>query len=60
VIQFLPTAAEIRRFSIGKILDAATKEEGGELLFGLTIPQFYGALGAVCDILVKMLYISNL
>ncbi|KAA8907349.1 P-loop containing nucleoside triphosphate hydrolase protein [Sphaerosporella brunnea] len=34
-------------FSIGKILDAATKEESGEMLFGLTIPQFYGALAAV-------------
>jgi putative ABC transport system ATP-binding protein len=40
-------------FSIGKILDAATKADGGDLLFGLTIPQFYGALAAVCTVMLN-------
>ncbi|KAJ5168969.1 ABC transporter integral membrane type 1 [Penicillium canariense] len=36
-------------FSIGKIMDTATKseEEGGSQLFGLSIPMFYTALGGV-------------
>ncbi|GAB7343524.1 hypothetical protein MBLNU457_1534t1 [Dothideomycetes sp. NU457] len=36
-------------FSIGKILDAATKsaEEGGNQLLGLSMPQFYLALGSL-------------
>lgn len=36
-------------FSIGKIMDGATKseEEGGGQLFGLSIPMFYTALGGV-------------
>lgn len=34
-------------FSIGRILDIATKaEEGGSVVFGLSMPQFYLALGA--------------
>ncbi|KAG9637223.1 hypothetical protein KCU86_g7770, partial [Aureobasidium melanogenum] len=40
-------------FSIGKILDAATKpaEDGGaDLLFGMTMPVFYIALGSVLAI----------
>ncbi|THW65724.1 hypothetical protein D6C78_00674 [Aureobasidium pullulans] len=40
-------------FSIGKILDAATKpaEDGGaDLLFGMTMPVFYIALGTVLSI----------
>jgi len=36
----------VHRFSIGKILDVATKNTDG-LLFGLTPPQFYAALAAV-------------
>lgn len=36
-------------FSIGKIMDAATKtaEGGGNELFGLSIPMFYGALAGI-------------
>lgn len=38
-------------FSIGKIMDAATKtsdeEGGGNLLFGLSVPMFYGALAGI-------------
>ncbi|KAJ5126051.1 ABC transporter integral membrane type 1 [Penicillium atrosanguineum] len=36
-------------FSIGKIMDTATKsaEEGGNQLFGLSLPMFYSALGGV-------------
>ncbi|KAF3394594.1 ATP-dependent permease MDL1 [Penicillium rolfsii] len=36
-------------FSIGKIMDGATKseEEGGGQLFGLSIPMFYTALGGI-------------
>ena len=34
-------------FSIGKILDIATKADGGNTLFGLDITTFYIALGAV-------------
>lgn len=34
-------------FSIGKILDLATKDNGSGRLFGLDITQFYIALGAV-------------
>lgn len=36
-------------FSIGKIMDAATKSatEGGGELFGLSLPMFYGALAGV-------------
>lgn len=36
-------------FSIGKIMDGATKseEEGGGKLFGLSIPMFYTALGGI-------------
>ncbi|PLB54832.1 P-loop containing nucleoside triphosphate hydrolase protein [Aspergillus steynii IBT 23096] len=36
-------------FSIGKIMDAATKstEGGGTELFGLSIPMFYGALASI-------------
>ncbi|KAI5779739.1 P-loop containing nucleoside triphosphate hydrolase protein [Geopyxis carbonaria] len=35
-------------FSIGKILDVATKTDGGDnLLFGLTMPQFYTGLAAI-------------
>ncbi|KAA8648852.1 hypothetical protein EYZ11_007656 [Aspergillus tanneri] len=36
-------------FSIGKIMDAATKStsEGGDELFGLSIPMFYGALAGI-------------
>ena len=36
-------------FSIGKIMDTATKseEEGGNQLFGLSLPMFYGALAGV-------------
>lgn len=36
-------------FSIGKIMDAATKSatEGGSELFGLSLPMFYGALAGV-------------
>ncbi|KAF9890901.1 ATP-binding cassette permease mdl1 [Aspergillus nanangensis] len=34
-------------FSIGKIMDAATKGEGGIELFGMNLPMFYGALAAV-------------
>ncbi|KAH0273099.1 hypothetical protein KCU91_g6195, partial [Aureobasidium melanogenum] len=40
-------------FSIGKILDAATKPaegEGADLLFGMTMPVFYIALGSVLAI----------
>jgi putative ABC transport system ATP-binding protein len=40
-------------FSIGKIMDAATKpvEDGGaDLLFGLTMPVFYIALGTILSI----------
>lgn len=36
-------------FSIGKIMDTATKsvEEGGDKLFGLSVPVFYTALGGI-------------
>lgn len=36
-------------FSIGKIMDTATKstEEGGNQLFGLSLPMFYSALGGI-------------
>ncbi|KAI9367530.1 P-loop containing nucleoside triphosphate hydrolase protein [Aspergillus egyptiacus] len=36
-------------FSIGKIIDASTKaaEEGGNELFGLSPPMFYGALASI-------------
>ncbi|PWY87184.1 ABC multidrug transporter Mdr2 [Aspergillus sclerotioniger CBS 115572] len=36
-------------FSIGKIMDAASKpsEESGNLLFGLSVPMFYGALAGI-------------
>ena len=36
-------------FSIGKIMDTATKseEEGGNQLFGLSLPMFYGALAGI-------------
>ena len=34
-------------FSIGKILDIATKTDGGDTLFGLSLPTFYVALGGV-------------
>lgn len=36
-------------FSIGKIMDTATKskEEGGNELFGLSLPMFYGALACI-------------
>lgn len=36
-------------FSIGKIMDTATKskEEGGNELFGLSLPMFYGTLACV-------------
>ncbi|OJD25026.1 hypothetical protein ACJ73_03606 [Blastomyces percursus] len=36
-------------FSIGKILDIAThgSQEGGNELFGLTLPVFYGVLGGI-------------
>ncbi|PYI03384.1 P-loop containing nucleoside triphosphate hydrolase protein [Aspergillus sclerotiicarbonarius CBS 121057] len=36
-------------FSIGKIMDAASKpsEEGGDQLFGLSVPMFYGALAGI-------------
>ncbi|KAI2873829.1 hypothetical protein CBS76997_8348 [Aspergillus niger] len=39
-------------FSIGKIMDAATKSSdeeggGGNLLFGLSVPMFYGALAGI-------------
>ena len=36
-------------FSIGKIMDTATKskEEGGNELFGLSLPMFYGALAGI-------------
>ncbi|KAL1852730.1 ATP-binding cassette permease mdl1 [Paecilomyces lecythidis] len=36
-------------FSIGKLMDAATKStaEGGDELFGLSLPVFYGALASV-------------
>ncbi|KAB8072957.1 P-loop containing nucleoside triphosphate hydrolase protein [Aspergillus leporis] len=36
-------------FSIGKIMDAATKSttEGGSELFGLSLPMFYGALAGI-------------
>ena len=34
-------------FSIGKILDIATKTDGGDTLFGLTLPTFYFSLGGV-------------
>ncbi|KAI5268699.1 hypothetical protein E4T47_07653 [Aureobasidium subglaciale] len=40
-------------FSIGKILDAATKPsegDGEDLLFGLTMPVFYIALGTILSI----------
>lgn len=36
-------------FSIGKIMDTATKsvEDGGDMLFGLSVPVFYTALGGI-------------
>lgn len=34
-------------FSIGKIMDLATKGDGGEGVFGLSMPMFYGALGGI-------------
>jgi len=36
-------------FSIGKIMDTATKsvDEGGNELFGLSLPMFYSALGGI-------------
>ncbi|KAI9931254.1 hypothetical protein ASPWEDRAFT_34201 [Aspergillus wentii DTO 134E9] len=36
-------------FSIGRIMDTATKssEEGGNELFGLSLPMFYGALAGI-------------
>ena len=39
-------------FSIGKIMDAATKpaEEGGDHLLGMTMPVFYIALGTILSI----------
>lgn len=39
-------------FSIGKIMDAATKpaEEGGDTLLGLTMPVFYIALGTILSV----------
>ena len=37
-------------FSIGKILDIATKADGGDTLFGLDITTFYIALGAVLTV----------
>lgn len=37
-------------FSIGKILDIATKPDGGVgTLFGLALPQFYMALAGVTN-----------
>ena len=34
-------------FSIGKILDIATKQDGGDQIFGMDLPTFYVALGGV-------------
>lgn len=36
-------------FSIGKIMDTATKsvEDGGDMLFGVSVPAFYTALGGI-------------
>ena len=37
-------------FSIGKILDIATKSDGGDVIFGLDLSTFYLALGGVLAI----------
>ena len=37
-------------FSIGKILDIATKADGGDIIFGLDLSTFYLALGGVLAI----------
>ena len=50
---FLLTSSSISMsipFSIGKILDIATKADGGDTLFGLDITTFYIALGAVLTV----------